>query len=110
MKLIALAIFLLSISTSALAKVEIWRCDNNAGHDLIYKLDTKIPMVYYRYRGEWDTFGNEKNSLEYKDDSILVRTSSNKLIRVFDMFLKEILSINSRTDRAVKKFKCEVIE
>jgi hypothetical protein len=102
MKLIALAIFLLSISTNAFAKVEIWRCDNNAGHDLIYKLDTKIPMVYYRDRGEWEISEKESYSLEYKDDSILVRTSSNKLIRVFDMFLKEILAIDTRTDRAVE--------
>jgi len=62
MKLIALAIFLLSISTNALAKVEIWECvllneeeefDANNLPYRVFKIDTKNLSVHYRRRGEW---------------------------------------------------------
>ena len=63
MKLIALAIFLLSISSNAFAKVEIWECEVllNEGEEFngiilpyrVFKIDTKNLSVHYRDRGKW---------------------------------------------------------
>ena len=65
MKLIALAIFLLSISSNAFAKVEIWECDNSTW----YKIDTRndIPRIYERKDYKWQKL-YELNYVEYKKD------------------------------------------
>jgi hypothetical protein len=49
MRKLLLLLFLFSLSSNALAKVEIWECDDNS----IFKIDTSIPTVYYRFNSLW---------------------------------------------------------
>jgi len=87
MKKILLALFLLSISSNALAKVEIWKCEhsNNSLFSflstepfLYYKLDTKKLTVHYRAKGKWKLLwhSNEEGikniTYDKKNDSLFV--------------------------------------
>ena len=64
MRKLLLAIFLLSISSNAFAKVEIWECENGSWN----KIDTSIPMVYYRHNGQWKQKYYKENGEELKYD------------------------------------------
>lgn len=116
MRKLLLAIFLLSISNNALAKVEIWECDITKYGDLaeeelskdvrIFKLDTGPPTkVHERVLGKWETF----MTLDYwyydkENESIIYNNG-----RVFDLIFKELQYF--RDDNEVyATYKCKVIE
>lgn len=109
MKLIALAIFLLSISSNALAIVETWECDGD-----YYKIDTDIPTVYIRKNSRWidisnpseliDAFGDDPEAgfdymtfkYSYKDESVYwIMPYTKEYIGVMDLVTKELFAINN---------------
>ena len=63
MRKLLLLLFLFSLSSNALAKVEIWKCDN----DMWYKIDTSIPMVFERKDFKWEQLYTTLK-VEYKKD------------------------------------------
>ena len=78
MKKIILAIFLLSISSNALAKVEIWHCDMYIGPEEEYykgtttfKIDTGIPKIFWRKNSQWRVW------TKYRDKIIYDRSNDN---------------------------------
>ena len=67
MRKLLLLLFLFSLSTNALAKVEIWECATG-NFEYAIKLNTDIPKVYNRINGAWlakeegDTIYDEENN------------------------------------------------
>jgi hypothetical protein len=55
MRKLFLLLFLFTLSSNALAKVEIWECDlyGDETYSSLYKIDTSIPLVYHREDGKW---------------------------------------------------------
>ena len=69
MKKLLLVLFLFTLTSNALAKVEIWDCGDYGW----YKIDTSIPMVYERKDYKWEQLYITLK-VEYKkdDDTIWV--------------------------------------
>jgi hypothetical protein len=97
MRKLLLVLFLFALSSNALAKVEIWECDNNNSGNFgaVYKIDTDIPLLYYRANGMWiDLYATTKgSSLKYnkEHDSILVYDLNGEVIATFDLILKKFI-------------------
>ncbi|MDB9762660.1 hypothetical protein OAC06_07590 [Alphaproteobacteria bacterium] len=66
MRKLLLVLFLLSLTSNALAKVENWKCDVFGVGDTILKIDTSIPMIYLRKMGKWTPFYPEPTTSVYK--------------------------------------------
>jgi len=110
MRKLLLLLFLFALSSNALAKVEIWKCDV-FGDNEIYKIDTSIPMVYIRYQGEWaELFNTVVFEYSEEDQSILVKNSNGDIAQVFDLLLKHNLHIDTNTGEQYHHFKCEIFE
>jgi len=105
MRKILLILFLYSlVSGTAFAKVEIWECDGE-----YWKIHTDIPAVYVRFNGKWLDLSKASDMQEFdetpkydyfifkyssKHDSIFIfQPDSEEYIAVFDLFTKEIFSI-----------------
>ena len=105
MRKLLLVLFLCSLASNALAKVEIWECDNAE----YIKIDTGIPTVYIRVNGKWlDTsIASDMQELgedqvhDYlifkyarKHDSIFIyKPDSDEYIGVVDLFTKEVFDV-----------------
>ena len=48
MRKLLLVLFLLSLTSNALAKVEMWECNVFGDGDTVFKIDTSTPKVYIR--------------------------------------------------------------
>ncbi len=110
MKKLLLLLFLFTLSSNALAKVEIWKCDI-LGTIEIYKIDTSIPMVSMRYQGEWG-YLYDTVVYEYSEEhqSIFMKGSNGDIWQVFDLVLKHLLQIDTNTGEQSHQFNCEVLE
>ena len=66
MRKLLLVLFLLSLSSNALAKVEMWECDVFGDGDTVFKIDTSTPKIYIRKVGKWAPFYPEPTTSVYK--------------------------------------------
>jgi hypothetical protein len=128
MRKLLLAIFLLSISNNALAKVEIWECKATKYYDVskeriekfskrIFKLETGSPVkVYERALGKWELWiPSEDWYYDKENQSIIITFKENTESdggRVFDLILKELKWFNDSKNRDSVDaiYKCKVIE
>jgi len=105
MRKLLLVLFLYTLASNALAKVEIWECDGDY---------TDIPTVYIRKNSRWidisnasellDAFGEPqeddfdhvifKYSSKY-EDVFWINPDTKEYIGVMDLFTKEFLAINN---------------
>tara|TARA_R110000803_G_scaffold56064_1_gene113208 strand:+ start:504 stop:869 length:366 start_codon:yes stop_codon:yes gene_type:complete len=105
MRKLLLVLFLCALTSNALAKVEMWECD-----DLEYlKIDTSIPTLYLRLNGRWLDMSKSSDMQELgedqvhdylifkyasKHDSIFVyKPDSEEYIGVVDLFRKEVFDV-----------------
>ena len=101
MKLIALAIFLLSISTNAFSEEVIWKCTSEevdiVDGAIVFKLNTRIPLVEQRRDGRWFPQISNHNYLTYfryykMDEAFRFYQRDNKdLVEVFDLSFKKYI-------------------
>ena len=122
MKKLLLVLFLCSLTSNALAKVEIWKCPRNNANSRYYKIDTSIPYIHFRGRGEWHSWSDEYFEFEYiEDDSIHMINNLKKAngnfgrVYTYDLVTKQLhfySDINSDGDKiyAEPSKQCEVIE
>tara|TARA_R110000803_G_scaffold56064_1_gene113207 strand:+ start:148 stop:507 length:360 start_codon:yes stop_codon:yes gene_type:complete len=102
MRKLLLLLFLCSLTSNALAKVEMWECDlyDNGSHYDFIKIDTDIPQVWIRKEGLWKEYyydgyvsGQKRIEIntEYnkESNSVLLKDDDGKAIQVFDMLLKQ---------------------
>ena len=79
MKKILLTVFLLSFSSHALAKVEIWLCNSRYGID-VFKIDTNWPLnTAQRLNSHWKKLWVAEKKSEVED---IIYDSSYKQLRV----------------------------
>ena len=114
MRKLLLLLFLFTLSSNALAKVEIWECDGAHSKWDYYKIDTDIPTVYIRYNSKWIDISNASELLEafgepqedefdhviFKysskyEDVYWINPDTKENIGVMDLFTKEFLAINN---------------
>ena len=76
-----LIIFLLLFSTNAVAKEVIWECLEWTANTY-YKLDTDVPSVAQRVKGEWKYF----KDVVYDEES----ENLNNGYQVWDLYLKKM--------------------
>ena len=109
MKKLLLVLFLCSLTSNALAKVEMWECDGDYSRWDYYKIDTDIPTVYIRVNGKWLDTSKSSDMQELgedqvhdylifkyasKHDSIFVyKPDSEEYIGVVDLFRKEVFDV-----------------
>ena len=76
MRKLLLVLFLFTLSSNALAKVEIWECDGDYSNWDYYKIDTDIPTVYIRKNSRWIDISNASELLDAfgEDDPITSET------------------------------------
>jgi hypothetical protein len=116
MRKLLLLLFLFTLTSNALAKVEIWECDlfDRGDFDSIHKIDTSLPMVYVRRDGIWNAYYQKTPSyiIEYseEEDSIWWRNKDGKIFEVFDLVLKQTLYINTKTGDTDLIIPCRVRE
>ena len=105
MRKLLLVLFLFTLSSNALAKVEIWECDNPE----YLKIDTSIPTLYLRFNGRWLDMTKSSDMQELdedpvhkylvfkyasKHDSIFIyEPDSEEYIGVVDLFTKKVFEI-----------------
>jgi len=96
MRKLLLVLFLLSLTSNALAKVEIWKCvyinEEETLNTSYYKIDTKIPKVYMRFNAKWYSFtmGNSEYTFKYsREDDAVYALTNGKTIASFDLILKK---------------------
>ena len=69
MKKLLLVLFLFTLTSNALAKVEMWRCNYFEDINTLLKIDTSIPKVFTRYRGEWIPFNSPQTVFKYSKEN-----------------------------------------
>ena len=119
MRKLLLLLFLLTLTSNALAKVEIWKCDiyTDGSYYNYMKLDTDIPQVWIRKGNTWEEFyyvgylsGQEpiKVNKEFnkESNSILLKDNDDTILQVFDLLLKQ--NIHPAGDGLI--IDCEEIE
>ena len=119
MRKLLLVLFLFTLTSNALAKVKLWKCDlyDNGRHYFHIKIDTDIPQVWIRKNGIWEEYYYEgtykgpeplKVKKEYNifDDSVLLKDDNGTTLEVFDFLLKQ--NIYPTEDGLI--IYCEVIE
>ena len=102
MRKLLLVLFLFALTSNALAKVEMWKCDiyTDGSYYNYMKLDTDIPQVWIKKDGLWEEYyyvgylsGQEPlkvNKVFNKEsNSILLQDDDGDTIEVFDMLLKQ---------------------
>jgi len=105
MRKLLLLLFLFTLTSNALAKVEIWECDGD-----YFKIDTDIPTVYFRDKSRWIDASNASDMKDYDDDHLIfkysskdeaiywMRSDTKEYIGVMDLFKKEIYAIKKDGD------------
>jgi hypothetical protein len=99
-----LLLFLFTLSSNALAEVEIWECDGD-----YFKIDTDIPTVYFRDNSRWIDASNASDMKDVgyhlifkyssKDEAIYwMRSDTKEYVGLMDLFTKEIYAIKKDGD------------
>ena len=117
MKKILLTTFLLSISSHALAKVEIWLCNSRYGID-VFKIDTNWPLnTAQKINSRWKKLWVTGKKSEVED---IIYNSSNKQIRViynpgnkkkemiFDILAQDLIIKFNNKNKLNSKWSCEL--
>tara|TARA_B000000437_G_scaffold170027_1_gene126203 strand:+ start:363 stop:719 length:357 start_codon:yes stop_codon:yes gene_type:complete len=117
MKKILLTMFLLSFSSHALAKVEIWLCNSRYGID-VFKIDTNWPLnTAQRINSHWKKLWVAKKNSEVED---IIYDSSYKQIRViynpgkekkemiFDILEQDLIIKFHDKNKPNSKWSCEL--
>jgi hypothetical protein len=72
MRKLLFVLFLCSLASNALAKVEMWECDGDYSTWDYYKIDTDIPTVYIRKNSRWIDISNASELLDGAGNPILI--------------------------------------
>jgi|TARA_B110000091_G_scaffold141307_1_gene150944 hypothetical protein len=117
MRKLFLVFFLCSLSSSALAKVEIWMCNSMYGID-VYKLDTNQPSnTSQRINKNWKKFwtpGQEsevKNIMYdpiHKNIRIIYSIEQDKKEMLFDLVARDLIIKFQDQNKSNSKWSCEL--
>lgn len=117
MRKLFLVFFLCSLSSSVLAKVEIWMCNSMYGID-VYKLDTNQPSnTSQRINKNWKKFwtpGQEsevKNIMYdpiHKNIRIIYSIEQDKKEMLFDLVARDLIIKFQDQNKSNSKWSCEL--
>ena len=117
MKKILLTTFLLSISSHALAKVEIWLCNSRYGID-VFKIDTNWPLnTAQRINGYWKKLwvAEKKSEIEdiiydssYKQIRVIYNPGKEKKEMIFDILEQDLIIKFYDKNKPNSKWSCEL--
>ena len=117
MKKILLTMFLLSISSHALAKVEIWLCNSRYGID-VFKIDTNWPLnTAQRINSHWKKLwvAEKKSEVEdiiydssYKHIRVIYNPGKEKKVMIFDLLEQDLIIKFHDKNRPNRKWSCEL--
>jgi hypothetical protein len=117
MKKFLLTILLLSISSSALAKMEIWLCNSMYGID-VYKLDTTEPLnISQRINKNWKKLwtSGQRPEVEniiydpnHKNIRIIYSIEQDKKEIVFDLVARDLIIKFQDDNKSNSKWSCEL--
>ena len=119
MKKILLTIFLLSFSSHALAKVEIWLCNSRYGID-VFKIDTNWPLnTAQRINSHWKKLwvAEKKSEVEdiiydssYKQIRVIYNLGKEKKEMIFDILEQDLIIKFHDKNKPNSKWSCELKE
>ena len=117
MRKLFLVFFLFSLSSSALAKVEIWMCNSMYGID-VYKLDTNQPSnTSQRINKNWKKFWipgqeSEVENIMYdpihKNIRIIYSIEQDKKEMLFDLVARDLIIKFQDQNKSNSKWSCEL--
>jgi hypothetical protein len=117
MRKLFLVFFLCSLSSSALAKVEIWMCNSMYGID-VYKLDTNQPSnTSQRINKNWKNFWipgqeSEVENIMYdpihKNIRIIYSIEQDKKEMLFDLVARDLIIKFQDQNKSNSKWSCEL--
>ena len=117
MKKLLLTILFLSISSTSLAKMEIWLCNSIYGID-VYKLDTNEPLnISQRINKNWKKLwmpgqGPEVENIIYdpnhKNIRIIYSIEQDKKEIVFDLVARDLIIKFQDENKSNRKWSCEL--
>ena len=117
MKNLLLTILFLSISSSTLAKVEIWLCNSMYGID-VYKLDTnELTNTSQRINKNWKKFWTPGQESEvenimydpnHKNIRIIYSIEQNKKEMLFDLVARDLIIKFHDQNKSNSKWSCEL--
>ena len=96
MRKLLLVLFLCSLASNALAKVEAWKCTPNKEYysPVLYKINLEVPVVYVRAEGKWE---NMEESLDItpkyskEDHTLFFYLEDGHKSQAIDFITKEFL-------------------
>ena len=117
MKKILLTMFLLSISSHALAKVEIWLCNSRYGID-VFKIDANWPLnTAQRINSHWKKLwvAEKKSEVEdiiydssYKQIRVIYNLGKEKKEMIFDILEQDLIIKFHDKNKPNSKWSCEL--
>ena len=117
MKKLLLTILFLSISSTSLAKMEIWLCNSIYGID-VYKLDTNEPLnISQRINKNWKKLwtpgqGPEVENIIYdpnnKNIRIIYSIEQDKKEILFDLVARDLIIKFQDENKSNRKWSCEL--
>ena len=117
MKKILLTMFLLSFSSHALAKVEIWLCNSRYGID-VFKIDTNWPLnTAQRINSHWEKLwvAEKKSEVEdiiydssYKQIRVIYNPGKEKKEMIFDILKQDLIIKFHDKNKPNSKWSCEL--
>ena len=117
MKKILLTMFLLSFSSHALAKVEIWLCNSRYGID-VFKIDTNWPLnTAQRINSHWEKLwvAEKKSEVEdiiydssYKHIRVIYNPGKEKKEMIFDILEQDLIIKFHDKNKPNSKWSCEL--
>ena len=117
MKKLLLTILFLSISSTSLAKMEIWLCNSIYGID-VYKLDTNEPLnISQKINKNWKKLwtpgqGSEVENIIYdpnnKNIRIIYSIEQDKKEILFDLVARDLIIKFQDENKSNRKWSCEL--
>ena len=117
MKKILLTMFLLSFSSHALAKVEIWLCNSRYGID-VFKIDINWPLnTAQRINSHWEKLwvAEKKSEVEdiiydssYKQIRVIYNLGKEKKEMIFDILEQDLIIKFHDKNKPNSKWSCEL--
>jgi len=119
MRKLLLLLFLCSLTSNALAKVEIWKCGPDNSKKIYMKLHTEPAKAYFRSSGQWRDIATSLDGTT-KDEDLIVRYSEeqdalyvykkNIIGHAYDFVAKEIITFDPKDGSSKISVPCKVIE
>ena len=117
MRKLLLVLFLCTLSSSALAKVEIWLCNSMYGID-VYKLDTTEPLnISQRINKNWKKLwtSGQRPEVEniiydphHKNIRIIYNIEQDKKEILFDLVARDLIIKFQDENKSNSKWSCEL--